>query len=69
MQISALTGTGRDLEEKSHGRLEEPLHPTLPACRIPMKKDNTQEAFQSILSFPQIPTEPGTSRTPDRWEI
>lgn len=54
-----------DLEEKRHGRLEEPLHPTLPVCRIPMKNSNTQAAYQSILSFPHISS---TNSKPDRWE-
>lgn len=59
---------GWDLEEKSQDRLEEPLHPTLPACRIPMKNNNTQAAYQSILSFPHISTDRSANSKPDRCE-
>ncbi len=57
-----------DLEEKRQGRLGEPLHPTLPVCRIPMKKDNMQAAYQSILSFPHISLTTAQTAKPDRWE-
>lgn len=45
------TRWGRDLQEKSQKMLEEPLHPRLPACRIPMKNSDTHAAYQRLLSF------------------
>lgn len=52
LRIAALTGGDETWRKKAKAVLEEPLHPTLPLCRIPMKNNNTQAAYQSILSFP-----------------
>lgn len=46
----------------------KPLHPTLPVCRIPMKKSKAQAPYQSILSFPHISTDRSKNSNPDRWE-
>lgn len=68
LQIAGPIGEDETWRRKSHGRLKKPLHPTLPVCRIPMKNDNRQAAYQSILSFPHISTDRSTSRKPDRWD-